>query len=158
MTSLEDIIARYKKYIWKIGYEILGDHHLAEDATQETLLILSRNLHKINLDSPTSHGFITVVARHKAYEMYHKEKKIALGHEEDLASLIQEPLDLQGELISAIHSLNPLYSTVLILSYVHGYADQEIAELLDLEPATVRKRKERARKALEKVYYGEEEQ
>ena len=158
MTSLEKIIKRYKKYIWKISYEILGDYHLAEDSTQETLLILSRNLQKINLDSPTSHGFITVVTRHKAYEIYHKEKKLILGNDDDLSSLIREPLDHQGELLSAIHSLSPLYSTVLILSYVHGYKDDEIAELLSLEPATVRKRKERARKALEQVYYGEDKQ
>lgn len=156
MTSLEEIIRRYKKYIWKISYEVLGDHHLAEDATQEVLLILSENLHKIDLDSPRSHGFITVVTRHKAYEFYHKEKKHVLGNQDDLSSLIQEPIDHQGELLSAIHSLSPLYSTVLILSYIHGYKDDEIAQLLSLEPATVRKRKQRAREALEKVYYGEE--
>lgn len=158
MTTIESIATAYKNYIWKLSYSILQDSHLAEDATQETLMILAKNLEKIDLTSPRSHGFITVVARHKAYEFYHKEKKYTLGNEEDLAAHIKEPLDHLGELMSAIHSLSPLYSTVLLLSSVHGYSDSEIASLLDIAPATVRKRKERARNKLKEIYYGEEGQ
>lgn len=158
MTTIEKVSKAYKNYIWKLSYSILQDGYLAEDATQETLFILSKNLEKLDLDSPKAHGFITVVARHKAYEIYNKEKKYALGSEEDLADQIGESLDLSGELMSAIHSLSPLYSTVLILSYVHGYSDSEIAKILEVAPATVRKRKERAREKLQSVYYGEEGQ
>jgi RNA polymerase sigma-70 factor (ECF subfamily) len=158
LTTIENIAKAYKNYIWKLSYSILQDSYLAEDATQETLIILNRNLEKIDLESPKAHGFITVVARHKAYEFYHRQKKYALGSEEDLASHIREPMDHSGELISAIHSLSPLYSTVLLLSYVHGYSDAEIAKILDIAPATVRKRKERARDKLQSVYYGEEGQ
>ncbi len=156
MDKLEKINRDYKNYIWKISYSILGDSHLAEDASQEVLLILSRSLDKLDLDSPSSLGFITVVTRHKAFEIYKREKRYQLGIEEDLSDYIPEEIDYSSELLSAIHALNPLYSTVLILGSVYGYSDKEIADILGISHGAVRKRKERARNELEKIYFGEE--
>lgn len=155
MDKFSRIVRDYKNYIWKVSYYILKDEHLAEDACQETLMILNDNLEKIDLDSPRSQGFITVVARHKAYELYNKEKRYVYG-EDDISTNLAEELDNSSELMDAIHSLGPLYSSVLLLSSVHGYSDQEIASILKISHDTVRKRKERARKQLEKIYYGEE--
>lgn len=157
MDKINQIARDYKNYIFKISYSILGDFHLSEDVTQEVLMILNDNLEKIDLASSSSQGFITVVTRHKAFEVYGREKRQLLASEEDLAGYVPEEIDRSSELIEAIHSLDPLYSTVLILSSLYGYRDKEIGEILKISPEAVRKRKERARKKLESLYFGEEE-
>lgn len=155
MDKFTSLVRDYKNYIWKVAHSILRDEHLAQDCVQEVLLILSKNLDKLDLYSPRAKGFITVVTRHKAYEFYKKEKRLVYGFE-DLAQELAEEIDTSSDLMAAIHSLSPTYSAVLILSAVHGYSDKEIGDILHISHAAVRKRKERARNMLEEVYFRKE--
>ena len=58
-------------------------------------------------------------------------------------------------LVRDIYKIPDIYADLLIMHAVYHYTLQEISEMLELKPATVRKRMQRAREMLWKVVYGD---
>ena len=66
---------------------------------------------------------------------------------------VAEDLD---HLARAVLKLPVIYKDVLTLKYVQEFSNEEIAKMLDISEATVRKRLERARRMLEEILEREE--
>ena len=60
-------------------------------------------------------------------------------------------------ILSAINSLEPIYSDVLILKYVYGYDTRTVSEMLGVPSRTVESRIYRGKKLLAKMLEGEYE-
>ena len=58
-------------------------------------------------------------------------------------------------LVKEIYKMPEIYSDLLIMHAVHHYTLQEISEMMELKPATVRKRMQRGRELLWKIVYGD---
>ena len=54
------------------------------------------------------------------------------------------------ELLADVQQIPEMYSNLIILNGLYGYSPQQISELLDLKPATVRKRMQRGREMLQR--------
>ena len=54
------------------------------------------------------------------------------------------------ELLADVQQIPEMYSNLIILNGLYGYSLQQISELLDLKPATVRKRMQRGREMLQR--------
>ena len=61
----------------------------------------------------------------------------------------------ERELLSLVWDLDYKLKSVVILHYIEGYSVNEIASILKMSPAAVKKRLQRAREKLSMQYKGE---
>ena len=82
------------------------------------------------------------------YTFQNDHGNILIKEDESLDKLIYE------ELLKDVQQVPEMYSNLIILHGLYGYTPQQISELLDLKPATVRKRMQRGREMIQKKMEG----
>ncbi|WP_353963323.1 sigma-70 family RNA polymerase sigma factor [Tepidibacillus marianensis] len=85
--------------------------------------------------------------------MLKKEGKFAFNqsfHEKEFEFPEQDKKDF-GDLYEAIQSLNDNYRVPIILKYLRGFSEKEIAEILDLNQNTVKTRLYKGREKLKEI-------
>ena len=58
--------------VWRQAYALVGDVHVAEDITSETMLALLKNINRLQTDAPKIAGWLRVVVRCKAADHQRK--------------------------------------------------------------------------------------
>lgn len=161
------IYTKYKDMMLKIAENILHDPALAEDAVQEAFLKLMRNLHQFNgKGAKHQKNYLIVLTRHTAIDLLRKKNREKLELIEDSNSLdymngrggnvMEDKQDfLKEKLYDAVIRLPDRYRDVFTLKYQCGYSDRDIAGILDISAAAVRKRISRGKKLL-KTFLDEE--
>lgn len=163
-TKFEQLYETYRKLMKYIAAGILHDEFLAEDAVHDAFLKLMRYLDDIDeIASPKTKSFVIIITESISKDLYAKRKHNQVVYLEDNESLlVQEDTCLQhfnlAMIAAKIKSLPDIYRNILILRYIHGYNSKEIAEILSLNDAVVRKRLERARRELTVLLREEEKQ
>ncbi|MSS63493.1 RNA polymerase sigma factor [Lachnospiraceae bacterium WCA-693-APC-MOT-I] len=161
------IYENYKYFMWYLANEILQDAHLAEDAVQDSFLVLTRHMNKIeDVKSPKTKKFLATVVKSKAIDILRKRKgktDESLEENENVISLASEDMleqyiehDSYEHLLSCIRRLDDIYKVVFEYKYIHGLSDKEIASVLGVTPKTVNVRIFRARKKLQSMLRKEE--
>ena len=137
--------------LYRYAHWLCRNRALAEDVVQETLLRAWRSLESLRDERAAKQWLITILRRELArtYERVQPE----LVDIEDV-QLPAERHD-QGEaavdaavLREAMQALQPEYREPLVLQVLMGYTVEEIATVMELNPATVLTRLFRARKQL----------
>lgn len=150
----EEIYNKYSKLMYKVAYEILSDSFLAEDAVQQALIKIIKNLDKIDKTfNNRTRNFIAVITKNEAINIYNKYKKELVTTDLDCSANIVwsdiESIVINKETLyrlkTHIKNLKPIYQIPLILNAKQGMSVNEISEILELKPKTVQKRLERAR-------------
>lgn len=145
---------RYSRLMFYIARQILGDEQLSEDAVQEALLRIARNMHKVGeVSCPQTRNFTVIITRNAALTM---KKQACHGFEEELEFLdrtrgnIDELFEQVAEkqLTECILKLPDIYRDALYLYHVYGYSLGETASLLGTSLESVKKRVQRARSML----------
>lgn len=134
--------------------ELNGDA-LAEDAVQEAFLYVIKKLDTIeDPRSEKTKAFVIFITKCTARKLK-REKYAEIPMEEipdkDEGDAVEDTFfnDFSSQRIKElVQELPELYRTPLILQYAEGYSGRQIAALLGLKEATVRKRIERAKKKL----------
>ena len=129
----------------------------AEDVVQETFIRVSKHLHKIDeQDEKRTKNFLLVICKNISLNYLQRQKKMVpddglydkidtgLEPEKDSLNIVIGRESIQ-ELVDIIKTLKEPYREVIFLRFYHGLSYDEIAKLLQIEPATARKRIERAR-------------
>ncbi|MBQ4333645.1 MAG: sigma-70 family RNA polymerase sigma factor, partial [Clostridia bacterium] len=96
---------------------------------------------------------LVVVTENAAIDMLRKNKHYAPVSYDELENVLSMDKDMLDsvavqELVDLICELPEIYRDVLELRAYHGLSEKQIAAILDVEYATVRKRLERARTML----------
>lgn len=162
------IFRKYERAVYCEAKNIVGDHQLAEDVQQEVFLYVAKNFKRLPIDNcHTLHRYIVLCARSRAINALEKQRREKahcpdsldyMGEEtEDFtqsADNVDEALiefDQVKNLIRLVSELKEPYRIPLELT-VRGLNANEIAEMLGITAAAVRKRIERGRKmVLERV-------
>ena len=158
--SLKLIYEIFFPHIYKTAYFITKDHHTTQDVVQETFIKIFKNLDRLE-DGSKIKPWISTIATRTAIDFIRKQKR---GNEFDienfdtlkfngkeLAPTVEEEVEnaFLNELIKGeIYCLSPDYRSVLYLKFIEDLKDQEIADLLDLNLATVKTRIYRAKNQL----------
>ena len=157
--TFNEIYDAYGKVMLKVARRIIKDPYLAEDAVQEALLRISKNIDKVgDIFSPESRGYVLAVTRNASLTIL-KIKKGIVEMEEPLLSAehLQESGDIEQDiiskvsyeaLVSTIRKLPKIYADVLYLDWVMNFSIKEISEHLDASETTIKKRINRGRKLL----------
>jgi RNA polymerase sigma factor (sigma-70 family) len=143
------------------AYTLLGDAYLAEDAAQEAFLTAYRMLPQLREPKAFS-GWLRRIVHSQCHRLLRRQR-LATQSLETTSDLIAdqpspqtilEHLELEKAVRATIQSLPEAHQAPVDLYYLGNYSQSEIAQLLNLSVAAVKKRLERARFLLEERMHG----
>ncbi len=155
-TSEEEIkliVEKYSSLIFRISYCILCNPDDAEDAVQETFLKYLTKAPEFNSEEHRKAWLIRVSANISKNMLMFKLKRETVNID-DIENIGITRNDF--EIFELIMSLPAKYKIVMVLYYVEGYKCKEIAEIIDVNEDTVRKRLQKGRELLKKEFEKEQ--
>ena len=149
----ERILDVYGDAVLRLTYTYVHNMSDAEDILQNAFLKLCVKRPHFRDDAHCRAWLIRVTINETKNALRFR----AVRREEDIAPLEEILPDReQQEVFRDILLLPARYKIVLQLYYVEGYKTAEIAEILKISPAAVRKRLEKGRKQMKLIYTEEE--
>ncbi|MHA6260899.1 RNA polymerase sigma factor [Sporosarcina sp. CAU 1771] len=140
----------YAEYAIRTASAITRNRELAKDAVQETFIRVYKGINSYNINLPFDPWFYRILTN-ECLRLLKKEKRLASFDDQDLENLpshTHEALDGLSDLYDTIQSLDDVYRIPLLLKYVKGFTEKEIASILDLNQNTVKSRLFKGRKQL----------
>ena len=148
---------KYRKLMHYAAKNILHNDMLAEEAVQEAFIRIAKNFSKVDeVDSAATKRFVVVITENAAKTIWKKEyKKINSSldtdddHSNDFISgnMTDEVVD-RDYIVDEILGLPKMQRDTLYLYALYGYSYKEVANLLGISEAAVRKNVQRGRKTL----------
>jgi RNA polymerase sigma-70 factor (ECF subfamily) len=144
------LVKRYERPVRAVALNVLGDHHLAKDAAQDTLVKAYERL--AGLRRPDAFGcWLMKIARRCALETARRKPKEA-RLDTEIASAVESPngrLDQSKQrLLAAVVKLPKAEKQVVMLRYFGDNSVKEVAEVVERSVGTVTKQLSRAHKRL----------
>lgn len=159
-NKLEQIYINYKKDAYWTAYNILKDHHRAEDVVQDAIIRMSSLIDKIEeVKCNKTRALFVIIVRNLSINIYNKRKNMESAHYEEL-DIESKDLSLDGEIIrleqvewvaKELEKINQSYADILTLKYYYEYSNLEISKLLNITEGNVRVRLHRARQSIKKI-------
>lgn len=160
------LVERFQEAAYRYALSVLGDPHLARDATQEAFLTAYCSLHQLRTAAAFPGWLRRIVRTHCRRVQREWQPPVAsldalLGLASAAAlpescldtqvdpALVAEGRERRAVIASAVRALPPGQRTVTLLFYIAGYPQQRIAERLCLPLTTVKKRLQAARRRLQ---------
>lgn len=159
-NKLEQIYVHYKKPAYWTAYNILKDHHEAEDIIQEAIIKISKvidNIEEVRCNK--TKGLFVIIVRNLSINVYNKRKNKENTLYEDI-EIVSEELSLDDVIVGLeesriiaqkLNQIHPSYADILTLKYYNEYSNQEISELLNITEGNIRTRLHRAKAAIKKM-------
>lgn len=155
--KMEELYTFYEQKVYYTAFSILNNRQQAEDAVQETFISLYQNIHRIySLDETETKRYILRIVKNKAIDSYRQNKRQILSIEDYQKELIntssiEEPEHTvlsEAQIDTLLTTLTPSYQQIFKYKVFYNLNYQEIAGLMNLTEANVRKQFERARKRI----------
>lgn len=166
-AAFQRLVERYKKKIYFLAYDILGDHHEAEDISQEVFIKVFRSLRNFRRDAKMS-SWICQITANTCIDALRKKKSKPQVNLEDFnhvslqdnlaggSTRVQNPelsaeaSIMQHKIQNALHKVTPKERTVFVMRHYNDLKIKEIAETLQVSSGTVKSLLFRALKKLRK--------
>jgi len=160
-SKFESFYLTYRKLMFHVANGILNDESLAEDAVHQAFLKILENFDKVGeISCHKTRSYVVIIVRNATINLYNQRKRRTTIPLEDVEYCITtEPISVAEDLdhlARAVLKLPVIYKDVLTLKYVQEFSNEEIAKMLDISEAAVRKRLERAKRRLEEILKREE--
>lgn len=161
-NKFEKLYNLYEKLMLYIAYDILKDHHLAEDAVNDAFIKIIDNFDKISeIDCPQTKRLIVIIIRNTCFDIYRRQKRykdlmLRLSDSDLITGAGIEPSAQDEyfqkftteELKAAIKSLSADQRNTLYCYAFCRMTINDVALLFGENPETIKKRIFRARKRL----------
>ena len=140
----------YSEYAIRTASAITRNREIAKDAVQETFIRVYRNIGKYNSTLPFNSWFYRILTNEclrllKKNSMFSKFEHSNLENE---PSIVDTSIPETSDLYEEIKDLDDVHRIPLILKYLKGFSEKEIAEILELNQNTVKSRLFQGRKRL----------
>ena len=153
-SKFEQIYNEYNQIMYRAAYGIMRNQEASEDVVSKSLFKIIDHLDKIGeIKSAKTKRYIIRIVENTAIDEYrrlHRKQMVQL-EEWEVHSSYEEAFHEGNDIVDAINSLPVNYHVVFRLKYSEGYTDAEIAKILHISRANVRKRIERGKKKLEEI-------
>lgn len=154
-AALSALFTRHHTRIYRFLVRMTGNDAVADELANEVFLDLWRKPTAFNGQSRVS-TYLFAIARFKAISLMRKRSESEMDDEtaaqvEDLSDtpeVVAQKADKSQVLKDAVGALPEEFRVVVDLAYYQEMSISEIAQILDIEEATVRTRMFRARKKL----------
>jgi RNA polymerase sigma-70 factor (ECF subfamily) len=155
LSAFQGLVDRFKKKVYFLAYDIVGDHHEAEDVSQEVFIKIYRSLGSFRRDAKMS-SWIYQIAVNSAIDLLRKRKAKPSVTLEDFdrvelqdaprgaATAAVDPESsaaaalLQGHIDEALHTLTPRERAVFTMRHYNEFQIDEIADVLEISSGTVK--------------------
>jgi RNA polymerase sigma factor (sigma-70 family) len=167
LSAFEELVVRYKTLIYNTCYRILGDFHLAEDATQDVFLKIYRSGEHFRGESRVS-TWIYRISVNRSLNILRKNKRsrlikslgtlwrekngeeIPASSQKERPDRIFEDKESKAILRDAIDSLPEKQKVAFILHKYENLTARDISDILGISINSVEVRIHRAKIALQK--------
>jgi RNA polymerase sigma-70 factor (ECF subfamily) len=147
------LVKRYERAVRAVALDVLGDYHLAADASQEAFVKAYEKL--AGLRKPKAFGaWLMKITRRRALDSLRRMPK-ETQLEPNIVTVIEGPngqLDEDKQtLLAAVLKLPKAEKQVVILRYLGQNSVKDVADIVDRSVGTVTKQLSRAHKRLRKI-------
>lgn len=139
--------------LWRYVFRLAGDSDLSDDVVQESYIRLLRNQPRGFLEQ-TCRSYLFTIATNLVRDTWRQGKirgqwtdHAESESERDSSERVAVRLDVAA----ALERLSLMQRSLLWLSYVEGYTHNEVAAMLDVQPASVRVLLMRARRRMAEI-------
>jgi RNA polymerase sigma factor (sigma-70 family) len=157
--AFEELYNKYAGYALRVAMAVIGNKASAADAVQETFIRVYRNINNFDVDKPFEPWFYRILIN-ECNRILGKNSNVVLIDdfvEKDLQGSIEDDYSFQEyeSLYKAIENLDDNNRVPIVLKYLKGFKESEIAEILGINVNTIKSRllkgKQKLRKLLEKL-------
>lgn len=155
--KFEIIYNEYRNLMYYAANRILENPQDAEDAVHQAFLKIIEILDKISVAKcPQTRGLVVTIVERKAIDLYRRRKRITFQRFEETyfgsVPLSESDAIANGAVLAqAIASLPDTYRQVILLRYDDGFSNREIASILGMSDANVKKIIQRAKAKLQQT-------
>ncbi|WP_340026375.1 sigma-70 family RNA polymerase sigma factor [Paenibacillus sp. FSL K6-1096] len=149
--AFTSLIRIFEKPMYIYCYHMLKSREEAEDALQEIFIRVYQQIHKYR-PNMTFSAWLYKIAYHYSLNQLRSKKRwfrFIDRYKYDQPETPMEQIDSQTTLKELLDLLTTEERHILVLRALHRYDFNEIGEMLNMKPATVRKKYERLRKKLQ---------
>ena len=150
--AFEDLYNQYSAYANRVALAVTRNSALASDAVQETFIRVYYNMDKFKLGGPFEPWFYRILVNEckrtlsrrpsVSYISEYLENELDISHEET------HDFEEYEVLYKEIEKLSDKIRIPIILKYLKGFKEKEIAEILNLKLNTVKSRLYKGRQKL----------
>lgn len=141
--GFEALFDRERTAMVRLAYLMVGTESVAEEVVQDAFTTVY--LRWSELDNPG--GYLRRCVVNGANRQLRRRRL----ERRKLPSIVEEPVDLEArELLDALAGLRPAWRAVVVLRFYGAMTQDEIAEVLDMRPGTVKSSLHRALDQLRK--------
>jgi RNA polymerase sigma-70 factor (ECF subfamily) len=153
--SFEQLVRRYEGHIFNFLRQFTGNHHDAEDLTQETFVKAYRNLHRYNSSLSFAAWLFTIARRTGVshFRSAHRFEELPADQEsiQESPATALECKDERNSIWRLVRTLKPKQAEALWLRYAEGFSIAETARITRTNQITLRVLLHRARSNLLKI-------
>jgi RNA polymerase sigma-70 factor (ECF subfamily) len=155
-NGVRALYRRYAPLVYAVAHRVLGDHQLAEDASQQTFVRAWQAADRIDVDRDPA-SWLATIAKRSAIDVYRREARRPASALSDVAAddraLVSLPPDLDvldavWHVRRAIEALPPDEASIVRMQHLDGMTQSEIAARLGISLGTVKSRSHRAHRKL----------
>ena len=155
LDSFEQLVARYEDHIFNFLRQFTGNHHDAEDLTQETFVKAYRSLPRYNSSLSFAAWLFTIARRTGAshFRSAHRFEELPADEESisDSPATALECKDERNSVWRLVRTLKPKQAEALWLRYAEGFSIAETARIMRTNQIHVKVLLHRARGNLSKI-------
>lgn len=147
VDSFGELCTRYYNSMVAIAYSVLTDHHLAQDAAQETFTRALQNLEKLKRKKKFAF-WLAGICRNVALDMAKaKSRHVNIQDDSQLPDSRTKNFDAQAVRL-AIDRLSPSEKELIVLRYYNRLSHEQMSAVLGLSKPAINNRLSRARRKL----------
>lgn len=152
-AALEELYERYSRPVFSMAFSLLRDQSTAEDVSQEVFVSLWRRAGRFDPERGVFRHWFLHLAHNRVIDEIRKRKRVAVHSAdktpEDVEYLLEAPGNTADQAITAVmfgsaadalRSLPEAQRTAVVMAYLEGATQQEIANRTGVPLGTVKTR------------------
>ena len=155
--AFSELVLRFQDMAFGYACSVVGDPALAQDVVQESFLVAWRRLEQLTVPEAFPGWFRTIIRTRALVELRRpRTSRLDSTEEAMLASSERPPVEgvirneTAREIREAIGRLPQRLRAPVLLHYIDGYRLSDVADFLEIEVGTVKKRVQRGRDRMRK--------
>ena len=167
VTAFQKLVERYKKKIYYLSYDITGNHHDAEDVSQEVFIKAFRSIRNFRREAKMSSWLYQITVNASIDSLRRESSKPKLSMTDDREAYILERFPgsgqsntdpqksmessmIQQHIYQALQKISPRERSVFVMRHYNDLKTKEIADILSISQGAAKSFLFRAIKKLRK--------
>lgn len=161
--AFRELVERYQRRTYWIAYNMVNNHEIAREISQEAFVRVFRNLRRFDVRK-NFYTWLYQIVVNLSIDHVRKASHARMVDLEGVGGLPDprrrdpsengERAETRRRVYQALDRLPPKYKAVLVLRDIQGFSCEEIAAIVGCTNATVRWRLHRARRLFKSIWEG----